>query len=226
MKELNCRDCINKSPAAKLLNNDELDFMARNRVEVNFKKGDIIFKQDSYSTNVVYLKAGLVKIHMQGPFKEKILRIVKAPSYLGIPTTFGDKINHYSATAIDATTVCFIDANEFKQLIYGNGKFAYEIIIELCRNELIDDLRCVNQSQKQIPGRIAETLLSLSQNIYNKNTFILPLSRNEMGDLIGTSRESISRIMSDLCNEGVIDLKAKEITILKPELLEQISKKG
>ncbi|OIP02326.1 MAG: hypothetical protein AUJ97_06125 [Bacteroidetes bacterium CG2_30_32_10] len=226
MKELNCKDCINKSPAARLLKESELEYMTQNRVEVNFKKGDLIFKQNSYSTNIIFLKTGLAKVHMQGPFKEKILRIVKAPSYLGIPTTFGDKINQYSATAIEDTSVCFIDANHFKKLIHDNGKFAYELIIDLCRNELLDDLRCVNQSQKQIPGRIAETLLSLSQHIYHKNTFILPLSRNELGDLIGTSRESISRILTDLCNEGIIDLKAKEITILKPELLEQISKKG
>jgi CRP-like cAMP-binding protein len=226
MKEKNCKDCLNKSPAARLLTDEELDYMTLNRVEVNFKKGDIIFKQDSYSTNVVYLKSGLVKIHMQGPYREKILRLVMAPSYLGIPTTFGDKINNYSATAIDTTTVCFIDANEFKKIIHSNGKFAYEIIIELCRNELIDDLRCVNQSQKQIPGRIAETLLNLSQGIYNKNIFNLPLSRNELGDLVGTSRESISRILTELCNEGIINIKAKEIHILKPELLEKISKKG
>ncbi len=221
-----CSNCINKSTAAKELDEDVLKVMSKNKVEVSFKKGDIIFKQDSYSTNIVYLKAGLVKIHMQGPCREKILRIVKAPSYLGIPTTIGDKINHYSATALENTKVCFIDVNEFKKLIYGNGKFAYEIIMELCRNELIDDLRCVNQAQKQIPGRVAESLLNFSRQIYNSNKFILPLSRSELGDMEGTSRESICRILIDFSNEKIIDIKAKEVSILNIEKLEQICKKG
>ena len=91
---------------------------------------------------------------MAGPAKEKILRLVTAPSYLGIPTTLGNKINNYSVTALQDTSVCFIDANFFKMLIAGNGQFASEIILELCKNELFDQQRTVNQEQKQLPGRI------------------------------------------------------------------------
>jgi CRP-like cAMP-binding protein len=221
-----CKECQIKSAAAKNLNIEEFEILENNSVQVNFKKGEIIFRQDALSLNIAYLKTGLVKLHMHGPSREKILRIVKAPSYLGIPTTFGDKINQFSATALEPTTVCFIDSALFRNFIYSNGRFAYEIIVELCRNELTDYQRYASQAQKQIPGMMAETLLCMSEKIYESPRFVLPLNRSEMGDLIGTSRESVSRVLTDLANEKIIEVNGNDISILKKELLAQISEKG
>jgi len=217
MKNHNCKECLIKSAAAKNLNNEEFEILESNSVQVSFKKGEVIFKQDALSLNVAYLKTGLVKVHMRGPVREKILRVVRAPTYLGIPTTFGDKINQFSATALEDTSVCFIDTN---------GKFAYEIIVELCKNELFDYQKYVSMSQKQIPGMVAETLLCMSDRIFENSRFNFPLTRGEVGDLIGTSRESVSRVLTDLSNEKIIEMNGSEISILNKELLIQISEKG
>ena len=200
--------------------------LEENSALVTFKKGDLIFKEGALSTNVAFLRTGIVKIHKQGPTKEKILRIVKAPSYFGIPTTFGNKINQYSATSIEDTTVCFIDSTLFRNFILENGKFAYEVIVELCQNELQDYERYANQSQKQIPGIVAERLICMSDTIFKSPRFIFPLTQGELADLVGTSRESVSRVLSDFSNSKIIEFKGKEITILKRDSLEQISQKG
>ncbi len=222
----NCKDCKIKSAAARNLNQEEFEILESNSVQVRFKKGDIIFKEEALTLNVAYLKTGMVKLHKKGPSREKILRIVRAPSYLGIPTTFGDKINHFSATAILDTSVCFIDANYFKNFILHNGQFAYEIITDLCRNELNDYQRYTSYDQKQIPGRIADTLICFAEKLFDSYTFQLPLNRSEMGDLIGTSRESVSRILTEFNQEKIIELQTSQITILKPDLLREISEKG
>jgi len=65
-----------------------------------------LIKQGTFSTNVAYLRKGLAKVHIAGPYYEQIIRIVKAPCYLGLPVTFGDKINQYSVTAIEDAEVC------------------------------------------------------------------------------------------------------------------------
>jgi len=222
----NCKECQLKCAAAKYLNEDEYNVLEEHSVSVPFKKGEIIFKQDALSLNVAYLKSGLAKIHVHGPSHEKIIKIVKAPSYLGIPTMIGDKINQFSATALEDTTVCFIDTNLFVNFIHTNGKFAYELILELSRNELSDYQRYVSISQKQIPGMVAETLLCLSCKIYESCNFSLPISRSEIGDLIGTSRESVSRVLTDFSNEKIIEINLNEVKILNMERLKQINEKG
>jgi CRP-like cAMP-binding protein len=221
-----CKLCNFKSPAAELLTANEIAILADNCAQISFKKGDIIFREGTLATNIAYLKSGLVKLHMKGPISDKILRLMKAPSYLGLPTTFGDKVNNYSATALTETTICFISLDTFRDFIFTNGRFAYEIILDLCRNELRDYQKYANMSQKQLPGRLAEILLCFSHELYKSNKFELPLNNNELSDFISTSRESISRLLSEFTREGIISINKKELTILKVDLLEKISMKG
>ncbi len=221
-----CDECSIKCAAASSLHPEQMEVMENNSVQVNFKKGDNIFREGALSLNIAFLKHGIVKLHMKGPVREKILRIVKAPSYLGLPTSFGDKINQFSATAITEATVCFIDINLFRNFIYNNGKFAYEIIVELCENELMDYKRYTSQSQKQMTGMIAETLLCMSEKIFKETKFIFPLTQSELGDMVGTSRESVSRVLSDLSNDKIIEFAGKQINIINIELLRQFSEKG
>ncbi|MCD6345851.1 MAG: winged helix-turn-helix domain-containing protein, partial [Bacteroidales bacterium] len=123
-------------------------------------------------------------------------------------------------------SACFIDINTFKSFINGNGAFSYEIIVELCRNELSHFKRCINQVQKQSPGRVAEALLAFSKDIFHSDSFTLPLTQSELGDLTGCSRENVSRILSNFSHENTIKTSGREITIVNKNLLEQVSKLG
>lgn len=221
-----CKICSKRSLAAEHLGSEELERLGYSCVEVTFSKGDIIFKQNALSSNIIYIKEGLVSIHITGPEREQIIKIAKGPSYLGIPTTLGDRINHYSATALTDTTVCFIDIDTFKTFIATNKDFAYEVIIELCRNELNHFHRCVNQLQKQSSGRVAEALLFFADEIYNSDKFTIPLNRHELGDLTGCSRENISRILTDFHKDGLIEINGRDVKILKKDVLKMISRNG
>ena len=85
---------------------------------------------------------------------------------------------------------------------------------------------CINNSQKQNIGRIADAILFFADKIYNSDTFILPISRQELADLAGITRESASRILTDFHNEKIIDLQNRQLTILNKQLLLEISEKG
>jgi len=226
MKDENCRFCELRSSAAHKLSDTELGILSNNCAQSVFKKGDIIIKQNSLSTNVVYVKSGLVKLHVDGPRKEMILRIVKAPSYLCLPSSLGDKVNHFSATALENTSVCFIDLNTFRQFIYTNGDFAYQLIIDLSRTQIQSFHTCVNNAQKHSAGKVADALLFFSEEIYKNPSFVLPVSRLDMSDITGTTRESVSRILSDFHNDNIIRLEGKRVTILNASRLKQISEKG
>ena len=220
-----CNDCLLKSSSVMTLTQVEIERLEKNCTKAHFKKGDIIFKQNAFSSNIIYLNTGLAKIHIDGPQNEQTIKVVKAPSYLGIPTTLNEKINHYSATALEQTSVCFIDIDVFKDFIYKNGEFAYKLITELCKNELNSFQRCVNRTQKHINGRIADALMFF-KNTFENNEFILPFTRLEFGNFVDTSRESVSRILTELKNDGIISLNGKKVEILNEKLLEMISNKG
>ena len=222
----NCTTCRFMSKAAGTLNPEHLGFLSCNKAMVKFSKGDSIIKQGMFSTNIVYLRSGLAKIHITGPYQEQIVRLVKAPSYLGLPTSIGDKINQYSVTAISDAEVCFIDMETFRHLLKGNELFSYEIILELCRNELVAIRRCANRTQKQVRGNIADVILELADHIYESDSFTLPISQAEIGNLVDTSRESISRTLSEFHKDGIIRFTGKNIEILNKKSLVLISQTG
>jgi CRP-like cAMP-binding protein len=221
-----CKFCNIKSEAALKLSEEEIEKLSGNCALVNFRKGDQVIKQGTFSTNVAYLRSGLAKVHIAGPHHEQIVRIVKAPSYLGLPTTFGDKINQYSVTVIERAEVCFIDISTFRFLLSINSGFSNEIMIELCRNELEVFTRCANRTQKQVRGKIADVLLEMSDYIYNSKIFTIPLNQEDIGNLIDSSRESVSRVFAEFEKDGIIRISGKKIEILNKKLLLMISSNG
>ncbi len=221
-----CKHCPFNSRATATLSDENFQQLTDNHLELRFGKGDSIIKQGMFSTNVVFLRHGLVKIHLNGPYHEQIVRLVKAPSYLGLPTTFGDKVNQYSVTAVTEVEVCFIDINIFRKILNQNRDFSNEIIVELSKNELDSFRRCANRTQKQIRGNMADILLEFSGKIFGSNTFTLPLTQTELAGMIDTSRESVSRVLTEFDKDGIIKLTGKKVEILNQKSLLMISQNG
>ncbi len=224
--ENRCALCRYKSDATKKLTEEEEELLSCNHLMVSFKKGESVIKQGHLSSNIAYLRKGLAKLHIKGPYYEQTIKIVKAPRYLGLPTTFSDKINQYSVTVIEDSEVCFIDMATFQELLGNNKKFANEIIVDLCRYELDSYRKCANRTQKQMKGNIADVLLDFADNLYGSDTFRLPVSRDELASLIDTSRESVSRVLAEFNNDGIIRMNGRDIEILNKKLLKLISENG
>jgi CRP-like cAMP-binding protein len=224
--ENKCKTCAFKSKAVGTLNEDDFENLSCNNAMVGFRKGESIITQGAFSTNVVYLRSGLAKIHIRGPYYEQIVRIVKAPRYLGLPTTIGDKLNQYSVTALNDVDVCFIDIKTFNMLIKEAEQFSFEIILDLCKDELESIRRCASRTQKQVRGNIADAILDFADHIFESDTFSLPVSQAEIGNLVDTSRESVSRVFNEFNKDGIIHIQGKKIEILNKKLLYLISQNG
>jgi CRP-like cAMP-binding protein len=223
---IECKLCDIKSKAASKLSDEEIEKLSFSCALVKFRKGDSLIRQGTFSTNVAYLRKGLAKVHIAGPYHEQIVRIIKSPGYLGLPTTFGDKITQYSVTAIETSEVCFIDVDAFRYLLKVNHDFSYEILLEVCRNELEVFHRCANRTQKQMRGKIADVLLEMSDRIYNSDVFTLPVNQEEIGNLVDSSRESISRVLTEFERDDIIRISGKKIEILNKKSLLMISANG
>jgi len=223
-------DCLNCEFKSFVTNTLDLEQSDETKICCSgtvFENGENIFKEGALSLNIVFIRTGLVKLHMKGlNDHEHIIKIVKAPNYLGIPTSIGDKINNYSATAIAKTSVCFIDLDTFKNHLINNKDFAYQIIINLCKNELDNFKACFDKIQKHSAGLLADALLNFASSIFNSTEFEMPLSRQELADLIGSSRENVSRNMSEFQKNGIIVIDKRKIKILDVKRLKIISNLG
>ncbi len=81
-------------------------------------------------------------------------------------------------------------------------------------------------SQRQIKGRIAYFLLFLSDRIYHKREFRMPITRREIGELISMTTENTIRTLSEFRKDGIISMNGKVLKILDYKRLEGISNTG
>ncbi len=223
----NCVDCKDKSCAASVLTLKQLELLNSNSKEVELKKGEVILHSGALNSHIVYLKTGYVKEYLNSPnSKSLIIQIIKPHSYLGLHSLFGDKVNHYSYAALLDLKICYIDIDIFKRLVKESGDFSFELLKYLSKESLQVNYNFIKHSQKNTNGRFAEMLIYLSEQIYESNSFEINLTRQELSELIGISRENTARIITQFKSEGIINITDKRIKILNMDLVKQISKNG
>jgi CRP/FNR family transcriptional regulator, polysaccharide utilization system transcription regulator len=216
--ELSCFD---------LLTEDEKELINSRSVLVSYKKGEMICKQGSFASHIMYLESGLVKIYLEGRPKDLILTIMPHKNLMGLQALYeGNNTFLYSISSYTEASVRMIDIQIFKQLLKQNPLFAFRIINILNESTSQSYGRFFNLTHKQLHGRLADILLCLSRKIFKSDTFDLPLTRSDLSDLTSMSTESVIRIMKDLKDDKIIDINNKSITLLDLPRLESISEKG
>lgn len=209
------------------LTEEEAALLAANKREVKFKKGEIIAKQGSFASHVIFLKKGLVKVYLEGNQKDLILKIVPDDHLVSLSSVFdGNDSFIYSVSAYVESTVSLISVDIFKQLVRNNAKFATQIINLLNTNtaQIYGRFYCI--SRKQSHGRVADILLCLAENVFKTGEFKLNISRNDLADLTGLSSESVIRIFKEFKNDKLIDVDGKMIKVLDFDKLKEISLYG
>jgi CRP/FNR family transcriptional regulator, polysaccharide utilization system transcription regulator len=222
-----CINCANKSPLFKLLKQSELEIINQGRHEVMYNAGETIFKQGSPLSHVLSFNYGLAKIHVQGAEnKTIILRLVKPVEFVSGMGMFLDNKNQFSLTALEGSSVCFIDKENFKKVMQHNFVFT-EAFIRHNQTFQSNNLRkLINLNQKNAKGKIADALLYLSNEIYKNDSFTSHLSKSELAELSGISKESAFKVLNEFECDGIIIITSNKIEIQDKRRLELISNKG
>lgn len=222
-----CLCCDKKSPLFCVLTDEEVQLMQDHRHKVIFKKGETICKQGTPISHVLSINEGLAKLFLEGiGNRTSIVRIVKPTDFVGGPGIFVDRIYHYTVTALIETAVCILDVTRFIELIDQNKNFAHAYMKYFGSNTLSVYKRQVNLTQKQVPGRMADTLLYLSEEIYEAQKFNLNLSKQDLADLSAMSKDSATKILREFLHWGIIKFRDDELEILNQNELMRISRIG
>lgn len=221
-----CTDCSCMSLPFKELSTEELIHINKNKVEVNFKRGETIIKQGALAGHIVYVKKGLVKVYSEHANDELVLSLESKGQLLGLNALFNQNIYSYSVYAYENVEVCLHDINTINLLLQKNSKFAYQILNHMSATTLFSYERMASLSLKQLHGRFADILLCLSLRIYKRKSFKIPLTRKELAGITRMSQESLSRVVKDFTRDKIIEIKGSHISILDFEKVRHLSQVG
>jgi len=201
--------------------------MSSCKEQFNFAKGEIVCHEGQPIESIIYIHKGLIKLHKRiSDTQSQIVSIAKPFDFVGLLSVFSKTNFFYSITAIEDSSVCFINKACLVDEINRNGKFALDIISKM--SKITDDVleSKFALSGKNLRGRIAHILLDFSNNIYKNSEFNLPISRREIAELIDMRTENVIRIMSEFRKDGIIKINGHSIEIMNKDMLEKVSSAG
>ena len=225
-KCLDCNHCFKKSPAFSLLNEEQLDFVNNARMEVDFKKGEIIYKQGTPLTHIVILHSGFGKIYIEGDKgRNLILNYTKVYDMNGGVGVFVDQRHHSSLMAITDCSACFIEISAFKSVLRSNASFMEAYLKEHSQRVLHTYHQFAVLTQKNMEGRMAEAIIYLKDQPFN-NGSITNVSKQDLAEMTAMTKESAIRVLKEFKDDGIIEIVDQAIKVLDKKALEQITLYG
>lgn len=222
----NCESCPSKGEGIFCdLNSDELGELARHKIVNKYKKGQTLFVQGNHPYGIYCISTGNIKLTQTGhDGKESLVRVVKGGDVLGHRSLFTQKHYNATATALEDSSVCFIDKKFILKTIQQKPSVSLHIIEKLSRDMGAAETTISSLHQKNVRERLAELLLVLKEShgqkiSENEIKISLKLTRDEMATMIGTASETVIRFIGEFKESGLIKQDGKFIIIQNEEEL-------
>lgn len=192
----------------------------------DFGPGERIFSRSDAADHMFVVIRGRVKIFLSGGGRRR-----KTFAYLGAGDFFGEmavitgKTRSASAEAVEPTSLLLIHKNDFRRLMEKDQKLCFYMLQAVSDRLRVADEEIEDLLFRNVLGRVAKTLRDLSKpDGATVGPVTLPrrYTHQDLADLVGTTREPLSRALATLRRAGLVDSHDGSIVLLEPEKLDQI----
>lgn len=216
------RQIIAKSELFCGLPAEHLDEIEKIAVSKQYSRGETIFFEGDPGIGFYMVATGRVKIFKTSlSGKEQILHIFGPGEPFGEVPVFHDQPFPANATALEKTTLLFFPRNDFVEIVHTMPSLVMNMLAVLSMRLRRFANQIENLSLKEVPARLADYLLYLSEEQGNEKQVELQISKGQLASLLGTIPETLSRIFARMSDEGLIRVEGKKISLLDREGLEQ-----
>lgn len=197
-----------------------LDELADIAIEKTYSRGETIFFEGDEGNGFYMVGEGKVKIFKLSPMgKEHILHIFGQSEPFGEVPVFHGWPFPASAEALVKTKTFFFPRNRFVQLVEKNPLIALNMLAVLSMRLRKFTTQIENLSLKEVPARLANHLIYLSEEQGCGDKVELEISKGQLASLLGTIPETLSRIFAKMTEEGLIKVNGKVIFLLDRQTL-------
>ncbi|WP_101757691.1 fumarate/nitrate reduction transcriptional regulator Fnr [Oceanicoccus sp. KOV_DT_Chl] len=191
------------------------------------QKGEHLYRESDPFTSVYAVRSGAIKAYrLTGDGQEQVTGFYFPGEIIGMDGISKDKYAS-SAKALETSAVCEIPFNRLEELSTQLPTMQRHFF-QLMSQEITTDQHLITLlSKNSAEERIASLLISISarnaRRKLSKTSFRLPMSRTDIGNYLGLTVETVSRVMSRFNKQGLVDVESKEITLLDLDGLKDIA---
>jgi CRP/FNR family cyclic AMP-dependent transcriptional regulator len=216
-------DFLATIPLFSGLPEEELERFAELTRERSYPKGSVILFQDDPGDSLFVLRAGRVKVVLIGEDgREVILGVLEPGAHFGELALIDDQPRSAHVIAMEDAQLLILRREDFRRRVEANPTVAWALLSELSRRLRRADVKIGGLVLLDVPGRIARLLLDLASES-DDGVIEKPLTHQTIAQMIGASRETVSRAMKDFQDAGLIRVERRRIAIGDREALEKRS---
>ncbi|HHL40785.1 MAG TPA: Crp/Fnr family transcriptional regulator [Deltaproteobacteria bacterium] len=222
-----CHCYIKENTLFADLTEEQLDDFKDVVVISSFRKRDIVYLEGDPCTGLYVVRTGRVKlVRSSAAGKEQIIRILYPGDLLGMEVLYDGAVYANTAVAMDNCELCYIKRESFLAILDRSPGVARKLIFALGRElnqayERIGTLGLMNAREK-----LAHLLCTLAdeygEKVDGQVRLNLTLSRLEIAELLGITQETSIRLLKAFKDDGIIDIRRKEIIIKSVERLKAV----
>ena len=201
------------------LDKTELGYISDKMVSKNFENGNLIFLEESEGKNLFFVVEGSVKVtRLSKDGREVILAMLNAGDFFGEMSLLDGEARSANVIALEKTEVLSLNRDDFLVVLHDYPKIAIQLLKEMTSRLRKSDRQIVSLSLSDAEKRIALCIVRFAdeQGVIKNGQVTIPKIpiQQDIANMAGTSRETVSRAMSLLTEEKYIERNGKELKIL------------
>lgn len=219
------RDLLKRVTVFRDLDDGSLASIEKLFVEKRYMKDSVIFGQRDPGDALFVLAEGRVKVSLYGKGgREVILSIFRPGDFFGEMSILDNEPRSASVVAVEDSSLLILERNAFRRHIESNPKIALGVLAEMSRRLRQADSIIGNLALLDVYGRVARYLRDLASKEGEATDGGVAIKQRptqaEIAAMIGTSRETVSRALSDFQRRGFLEMSGKRIFLRQSFLIE------
>ncbi|WP_145329229.1 Crp/Fnr family transcriptional regulator [Sphingobacterium siyangense] len=230
MKSKKVNTCDHSCLMCRYVLQDWLGQIDLHRTNIRLKKGEQFITEGQSVRGIYFVQSGLVKVHRNLGDKETIVRFAKKGDIVGHRGISTEQtVYPISATTLDVTQLCFVELPFFLSTLRINPELSYRLMLFFADELHLSEQKMTNLTQLPVKNRLAWSLLLLYRIFGEENIdgYIgLTLSKKDLSSYVGTTYETVYRMLGELIDLEAIAMDKKNIFIKNFQLLHDLSEEN
>ena len=200
---------------------EELQQFAAITREKTYPKSSVILFEDDPGDSLFVIRDGRVKVVLVGEDgREVILGVLGVGEHFGELSLIDDQPRSAHVIAMEDSSLLVLRRDDFRRRVETSPTVAWTLLSELSRRLRRADGKIGGLVLLDVPGRIARLLLDMSEE-GGSETIEKPLTHQTIAQMIGASRETVSRAMREFQDQGWIGVERRKIRVADREGLKR-----
>ncbi len=201
----------------------ELAEMDRQITMSSCDPGKIFYMPEDSGEVLFLLKKGRVQLYRISPNGKKLIVATLGPGAMfGEMSLVGQGMHNTFAESIDECLLCVMSRADVERLMREKPQVAFRFVESLGDRVTQLESSLEEIAFKSIPARLASLLLRLDAQ-QGGNHSVKGYTHQDLGEMLGTYRETITQTLNDFKSDGLIEIGRKLITLVDPDSLEDLA---